>query len=339
MMKTQTIFTVGGLCLALFCGWGCTSGRTAPSAANPDASTAAGEREAQEPAESPPNQDGSAVSTRDLHGALTQLHRWYQLYEGPYTDERIARQLEILDPAIEVTSSFGTAVGHEQYRTRVATLPPDDKNAHRVMSSQIEVLADGQLGLSASTRYQRLQPDGTLTTADLHYQTQLRRIPGKLPVFTKIEISLVAPVEDTEFRDAYLENRVKSFVHYWSFLMEALDGEAEPFREVLASDGFALHFSTSSEPMTRHEQLATWLAAVPTQLSESSHEVEDLSFVDGDEIAVSLDFRWRGQRKDGAAMKGRTHHDWKLVESGERFLRLREAVVTAVEPLSTVAEK
>ncbi|MEM9490209.1 MAG: hypothetical protein AAGC55_13770, partial [Myxococcota bacterium] len=276
-------------------------------------------------------------TTRDLHGALTQLHRWYQLYERPFTDERIARQLEILDPTVEVKSSFGTAVGHEQYLAGINALPPNDKNAHQVMSAQVEVLPGGQLALSTATRYQRLQPDGTLTSIDLRYQTELRRDSGGLPVFTKIHISPVAPSEDKEFSDVYLDNRVKSFVHYWLFLMEALDGDAEPFRELLAEDGFALHFSSSAGPMTRHEQLAAWLAAVPTQLSMSSHRVANITFADGDEIAVSLDFDWRGQRKDGVAMKGRTHHEWKLVDTGERFLRMREARVTVVEPLSTVA--
>lgn len=280
--------------------------------------------------------DRTPASSRDMHATLTQFHRWFQLYERPRTDALVQRQLEILDPDVEVSSRLGTARGHQQYVERVAGLSNADKNSHVVTASEVSELDPDRLLLEASVRYLRLPEGGAVQGFDLRYRAELRRVDGSLPVFTKIDISLVGAIEAERFRDAYVENRARSFLHYWLVLMESLDGDASRFPELLATDGFVLDFSTGAEPMTSMDALAAWLSTVPTQLSKSSHQVENRRIEGDDEIAVSVDFPWRGVRIDGASMKARTHHDWKLVDTGERFLRLREAKVTALEAFSVV---
>lgn len=57
------------------------------------------------------------------HAALTQLHRWYLLYEEPRYG--IENQLDILAEDVRVASGLGEAKGHAQYAERVQQLPTE----------------------------------------------------------------------------------------------------------------------------------------------------------------------------------------------------------------------
>jgi hypothetical protein len=50
-----------------------------------------------------------------------------------------------------------------------------------------------------------------------------------------------------------------------------------------------------------------------------------------------MDFDWEGVSVAGQPMTARTHHDWTLTETGERFLRLNRFHVTAIEPFTPVS--
>ena len=121
------------------------------------------------------------VSVQDIengykrHGALTQLHRWYLLYEEPRYG--VENALDSLDPDVKVVSGLGEANGHEEYSARVQQLPAEWKNAHDVHDAKVEIAEDGSISLTANITYQNqgLLPDGAVRTADLTYRTSLVR--------------------------------------------------------------------------------------------------------------------------------------------------------------------
>lgn len=278
------------------------------------------------------------AETATEHRALAQLYRWYQLYERPITPERIAHQLEILDQDVLLEMTYGTARGHDAYLAGVAALPGTDRNAHHVLHAEVTPLDDRTTMIQAEVVYQRLAENGTLTSNLLHYDLWLEHQPDALPIFTRIRVRAVGPDEATMFEDAYAESRAKSFLHHWLQLVENVDGSPAPLQELLATDGFSLYLTSASEPLTTFEQLETWFAGVGAQIDESSHRARNLkvSVMDEDTFSVSVDFDWLGVTGDGRLMAGETHHDWILEDTGERFLRLKQANVTTSRPFEEV---
>jgi len=84
-------------------------------------------------------------------------------------------------------------------------------------------------------------------------------------------------------------------MHYWIANMETLDGNAEPFKELL-TDAFVLNFSTTSQ-LNSWEKFETWVETVPTTLLASNHIAENLEVVTLDEnkYQVTVEFDWTGE--------------------------------------------
>ena len=281
----------------------------------------------------------SFSESRTEHGALTQFHRWYVLYERPHTPERLEHQLEILDPDVDIAGPRAKGRGHAAYRQAVAALPPDERHAHHIQRATVTRRDRSTIALEADIVYQMLSADKTVSAHALHYTATLRDVPGQLPVFTHLVIAPTgaSPGDKDRFVDAYAANRAASFLHYWLFLIEDMKGSAEPFRELLDSTDLRLDFSTSGAPITSFEQFAAWHAATLTKVVQSSHAVENLVIAaNSDGYAVSADFAWRGVTPDDRRMAARTHHEWQLVDRGERFPRMRAAKVVQVEPFHPV---
>ena len=276
--------------------------------------------------------------TKTTHKAHAQLYRWYQLYERPITPERLAFQLQILDKDIELDMTYGKAQGHDQYLAGIAALSPTDKNAHHVLQSEAKELDSETIAMETDVVYQNLKADGTLSSNKLHYTMTLEEQESGLPIFTKIRVRLVEPDKGATFADAYPESRTQSFMHYWLLLMEGVGESAAPFQELLAQDGFTLHFTSGKEPITTFEGLETWFSGVGGQIQKSSHIPKDLEVkvVSDDTFSVSVNFDWVGVANDGSLMTAETHHEWILKDTQERFLRMKEAKVTTIKPFQKV---
>lgn len=278
-----------------------------------------------------------SAETRTDHAALTQFYRWYVLYERPITPERVEHQLEILAPDVQIDGARGKGTGHAAYREVVAALPTAERHAHHIQRTKITRRDATTTDLEADIVYHMSGPDKSVVSHALHYTTTLRDEPGRLPVFTSITIKPTGPGNATAFADAYAHNRATSFLHYWLWRIEDVTGSAEPFRELLAEDGLALEFSTSGTPLTSFDQFAAWHAKTTAMVKQSSHVPENVKIEPrGDGVHLAADFRWRGVTADGKAMAALTHHEWDLIDRGERFPRLRRAKVVQVEPFRPV---
>jgi hypothetical protein len=278
------------------------------------------------------------TETKTIHQALTQLFRWYQLYERPITPERIALQLEILDPDIELDMTYGKGKGHDRYLAGVRALPTTEQHSHHVRNAEAKKLDDARIELHADVTYQQLKADGALSSTKLHYTMFLRGTDSGLPIFTKLQVQVLGAAQEATFLDAYPTSRIKSFMHYWLLLMEGIGQSAAPFKELLGKDGFTLHFSSGKEPMTTYEQLAGWHQGVGSQIKLSSHHPKNLQVkvLDEQTFSASVDFDWIGVNLNDKLMTAKTHHDWVLKDTVERFLRMKQATATAVQPFTVV---
>lgn len=276
----------------------------------------------------------SIPTTREQHLAKVQLYRWYQLYEREMNAKRINNQMEILADDIYLKTSAGEINGKHNYPERL-TAYKGWKNAHHVENINI-VSTEKGVELEAEIRYQNIRPNGEKMSYTIHYNTELLKNRDALPQFSFIEILPTGETNDI-FKDAYPENRTKSLMHYWLACMESLDGNVEPFKELLTDD-FILNFSTNSRIQSIQE-LETWLNGKPMQLKESSHYPEKFSVktIMENEYEVTVEFDWKGITKENNQVKAKTRHIWYVVDNpNERFAKILKADVFQIEPFMMV---
>jgi hypothetical protein len=273
---------------------------------------------------------------QQTHLALAQYHRWYQVYEVPFTEERINNQKDILSDDVEIYSQLGTTKGKEGLEDRLKVYT-GWKNAHHVEHTEVQLLPNGQLSLEADILYQNIRPDDSKFSYTLHYSTELKPRKNDLPLFTKLHLKPTGEVKEFIFEDAYPENRVKSFMHYWLYLMG--NPNSDMFRELLAND-FSLQLSAGQNIATLLE-FDEWIQSIPSRILNSSHSYKNLKILDNNDntYSVSVDFDWKGININNEKMIAETHHEWLLTNNmEERFGRMKTMKVMTIKPFHVVAD-
>lgn len=276
------------------------------------------------------------------HAVMSQFCRWFQLYERD--DTLLKNQIDILAKEVELKSGLGEAKGHDAYQERFKKLPKAWENAHFIKSSEVTVNEDGTCALSAQVHYfnQGMLPENEIRTANLTYTAMLSKTEGELPKFTKIEIT---PNKEqkaekvTEWKDAYPENRLKSLVHQWLYLIEDPARKFEPFKELLA-DGYALHFSSGK--IETFEDFEKWFRGPASSVKASTHQIKDFSYeiLGENKYALHAKFDWQGIFPNGKEMKAQTEHKWIVIDNpAERFARIREIKVKVLKPFAPLTRE
>ena len=266
------------------------------------------------------------------HAALTQLHRWYLLYEEPAYG--IDNQLDILDANVALKSGLGEGKGHEQYVERVKQIPTTWKNAHDVKTTSVTVNDDGSVNLMANITYlnQGLLENEVVRTAELTYTTTLKPTDAVLPKFTSIVIAQDSDGTAEEFVAEYGNNRMRSLVHYWLALIEDPSRNAEPVKEILA-DRFSLNFSSGA--ITDFAGFEAWLAGPGSAVIASTHKIGEFNqeLLESGEYRVSMTFDWNGILPNNAEMTAKTKHTWLVVDDPtKRFAQIKSVDVEVLEP-------
>ena len=268
------------------------------------------------------------------HSVLAQYHRWYQVYEVPFTDKTIANQKDILSNDIEIISQNGTTRGKEGLEDRLRVFT-GWKNAHHVQKTEVKLLEDGNISMEADILYQNIRPDNSKYSYTLHYSTILTQRENNLPVFLMLNLQPTGIVEEFRFEEAYTENRVKSFMHYWLYLMECSD--VINFKELL-DENFILHLSTE-ETISDFESFKSWIQSASSKLKTSNHQYKNLKASNNTDstITVNVDFEWKGITVDDKKMIAETRHEWILSNDTEnRFAKMKQMRVTVLKPFQVV---
>jgi hypothetical protein len=143
-------------------------------------------------------------------------------------------------------------------------------------------------------------------------------------------------VENPQFKSAYAENRAKSFMYYWLYLIETASVNSDKFNEVLA-DQFELNLSTGK--VNTLKGFNEWLATVSNQVIQSVHYPKNFSITENEDntLNVSVDFEWEGISVENKPMVAETHHEWILENNlDERFARMKMMKVTQTKPFQII---
>jgi hypothetical protein len=273
---------------------------------------------------------------KNTHLALTQYHRWYQVYEAPFTKARINNQLDILADDIEISSQARTSRGKDSLTDRLK-MYEGWQNAHHVQTTRVELLDKGLLKLEADILYQNIRPDNSRYSYTIHYSTTLQLRENNLPVFKTVNIKGTGNIEPPLFQSAYADNRAKSFMHYWLYLMETVETNAYKFKELLA-ENFELNLSTAPK-ITTLENFYEWAATISKRVKVSGHYPKNTYIKEKEDktISVSVDFEWEGISIEDKPMIAETHHEWILENNwDERFVRMKKMSVTQTKPFQIV---
>jgi hypothetical protein len=291
-----------------------------------------------EMAEAPEVSDDDIRINYRRHAALTQLHRWWQLYENDAVS--IENQLDILAEEVFLKSGLGEATGHEAYRARVEALPDNWENAHFLETVDISFVDDTTTAVNATITYlnKGMMEDGSVRQAEVFYTTSLMTEDGLLPKFTRVEIRQGDVSQADSFTDAYPENRLRSLLHYWLALIEDPARTSAPFMEILA-DGFQLNFT--SGVISDADSFDAWVKGPASSVAASKHDLEDFTFEVTGENAYRLNVKmnWWGLLPDGRRMVAKTDHTWDVVDDpSERFARIKTINVEVLKPFTVVEE-
>lgn len=131
------------------------------------------------------------------------------------------------------------------------------------------------------------------------------------------------------------ERRTRQFIQQWFRLLESKKTDPEHFRPMLAQTDFALGFRGPGTNIRTFPDFSRWIKQQNKRLSRSQHRLENVAIVEVGEgrIKAKVDLAWQGINQAGIQMRGKLRHEWDLLETSERFLRLQNARVTMLEPV------
>ncbi len=272
------------------------------------------------------------------HRARAVVHRWYCGYETEKLD--LAVHGELVTDGFTMhrppESPAGDVHGRQEYLDGLATAFAGQTNAHHLRTMRIEHTGEHTARVAVTHDFETHGPSLT-GAALLGYEFELVQDPAeRLPRISTLTETVLG-YRDAPFAEAYAENRVMAFVHYWLSLLEQPAENAEPLRPLIGDD---LEMTLSDGRVVRtFDEVAAWYAATGGQVRISTHHIEDLNIAEGPDgrHRVTMDFAWEGIHVSGQPMTARTRHDWTLVETGERYLRLSRFAVTALEPFTPVS--
>ncbi len=131
------------------------------------------------------------------------------------------------------------------------------------------------------------------------------------------------------------ERRIRQFIQQWFQLIESKKTDPERFKPMLAPAEFSLGFPGAGSNIRTFQDFRQWVKQQNKRLSRSQHRLENVQIleVESGRIKAKVDFAWQGVNQAGIQMGGRLRHEWDLLETSERFLRLANARVTMLEPV------
>ncbi|WP_010522027.1 hypothetical protein [Aquimarina agarivorans] len=278
------------------------------------------------------------IATKPIHAFKTQLYRWYSFYERDINDKRIANQLKILSDSVVINSMGNTATSKAEYKS-IAAKYKGTKNSHKLISTKINQTKPA-INANSQIVFQTIRPDGSNAQMRIGYSFETSQYNGNtLPLLQKIEINPLEQLSFNSFSDTYAVNRLSALMHFWLFNIEQMDGNATPFKQLLA-DQFELHFSKETI-VTNLEQFEKWVKYAAKAVSDTNHFPEnfEVTKLEDNLYELNVDFVWRGKSPDNTKLKAVTHHKWTVEDDiNEPFAKIRKMEVSYKVPFSPLDE-
>jgi hypothetical protein len=263
------------------------------------------------------------------HFAKVQLYRWFQFYERELNTTRVDNQLDILADDIYIESPEIKTIGKENYPSRLLKYRYW-KNAFHIKSIRVSDVELGKIHVDAEISYQNIQEFGQKSSYIVRYNTVLEQRTDDLPVFKEIKLEPILKTKLT-FEDTYAHNRIKSLIHYFFGNLEKLDGNSEPFKEILTED-FEIN-SIRNGLVDSKEKFEYGLKENSKKFKQSSYTLKEYHIVNSENnnYTLNMNVHWDGIDAGGIKMSKRLNHKWQIIDDDtQRFAKIKHAVVEII---------
>jgi hypothetical protein len=122
------------------------------------------------------------------------------------------------------------------------------------------------------------------------------------------------------------QNRIRALVHQWMSIWDRNDGDAAPLLDLLCPEGFEIHVTTQSEPISNIAGVRTWFGEFRKKVSDDEHQVESVDITplsDDGTYRVVIHVRCPGTAITGQPFLVQSLHTWEVVDYGGQFPRIR----------------
>ncbi|MEC4115201.1 hypothetical protein [Myroides pelagicus] len=132
-------------------------------------------------------------------------------------------------------------------------------------------------------------------------------------------------IEDPQFEPAYLDNRVKSFLHYWLYLLETIKDQDNnlKFKELVHHD-FSIS-KDSSNTANKMDALQSWINTIIPEKGEYTLCFENLTIQEKQDLSIEISFDLkRNDTCDNQSNLTITKQIWLLKNNTDhRFAQLK----------------
>lgn len=286
------------------------------------------------------SKDVTAATIEDsyrVQASLAQLFRWFQAYDS--REVSLSGQLDLLSDDVAFESNSGTGQGRSSYMAQANAVPKTWDHAHFVREVSVVFASDDNIRLEANVIYLNrgaLEQDA-VHGANIDFHSTMVGSTQALPDIKQIEIDEKSSGRSEAFRSSYVENRLKSLLHHWLYLVENPNRSAEQFDQIL-SEEFKLNFPKSR--ITSDEGLREWLAGPASAVKAMHYRVRDFSFevLGTNEYGMAAEIDWYGLMENGDQLTGRVLQEFAVIDDpGNAFatitsIREQELVPGSLRP-------
>jgi hypothetical protein len=183
------------------------------------------------------------ITQARYHAACDAAHRWFAFFEGKTEDAGLHSTLFSEDVMLVHAGTHLLAKGKTEMTRWLRDLPYE-RGAHFIRRIDVIPLADNRADVNMDISYQVLGQEGQVGGALSEYRTTVKFDSEHNAIFTFLQKTPRMPNPDKVFRDAFAENRLRSFMARFFQLMLtapahirslfAGHADADSVREVMA---------------------------------------------------------------------------------------------------------
>lgn len=208
-----------------------------------------------------------------------------------------------------------------------------------VQELEIQNVSESLLTIVALVKNNSRNETNSETFQPIRIKADLVCSLGELPLFANFDINEISSAAMTaeKISESQNQNRALSTIYYWLGLLEQLEGEVNPFQEILGPE-FQMKFSTGTQ-ISSNTKMESWLNTRAKLLTDSQHEIYQVESIlnDQNQMVVTMLVDWNGLTRDDNVMNAKTNQTWILnINDGMSFPQIINIEIEQIAPFTIV---
>jgi hypothetical protein len=179
-----------------------------------------------------------AKQSQDYNKTMAQVYRWFLYYENKQIP--IQNHLKTITENARIQNPSISAKGKKEYMEALKNWSPTWQHAHHVEKITIKRRSKDNISVKMQVSYQNLgyRDNNKLASLKLNYDIVLIDGEDILPLIDDLDIGVAFSWPNSKYAElfisSYVENRAKSLIHYWLYLIQS--NNLEQVKEIVAKN-------------------------------------------------------------------------------------------------------